>query len=203
YKFADFSSFILFGFGLILSILAFWKGYTSDDPYPGHSGKDKVLKDAQNQEAKLQDATKQRVNNCLVGHRNKVQGLSSQTGAMISMLCSSLTEVEHASRTLHANADAIQRDYHLDLDTYRQANLAIRGTQPPEYFKHSPEIAGVASSTRCEKTVEDIKSSLAALEALQGKHRDALNEKLNLLQEKSSEILTETYKAFLLSVEED
>ena len=203
YKFADFSSFLLFGFGLILSIFAFWKGYTSDDPYPGHSKRDIVLKNAQAFEAKTQDSIKQQVTVCLVSHRNKVQGLSSQTGAMISMLSSSLTQVEHASRTLHANALAIQRDYHLVLDSYRQSNLAVRGTQPPKYFKHAPEIAGAANSNLGESAVQRIKSSLAALETLQGKHRDALNEKLIDLQEKSSEILTATYKAFLVNVEED
>jgi hypothetical protein len=203
FHFGDLSSFLLFMTGLILSIIAFWKGYTSDDPYPGHSMRDRRLKAAREAETKRQDLMKQKLKDFLVAHRNHVQGLSGATGTMITMLSHRNSALGHAKRALESNVAAIERDYHLVLDSYRQANLAIRGTAPPDYFTEKPTIAGSVTIRAAAPVEQEMQTVLDLLEALQRQHRDDLNHKLNLLQVQMAEVLKTTYDDFLETVDRD
>lgn len=203
FRFGDMSSFLLFMIGLILSIVAFWKGYTSDDPYPGHSKRDRALKAAREAETKQQDLIKQNLKDFLVSHRNHVQGLSGQTGSMIAMLSNRAGGIGHAKRALETNGAAIERDYHLVLDAYRQANLAVRGTAPPEYFTEKPPVADKASAASADAVETEMRNVLDLLEQLQGQHRDELNRKLNELQAQTAVILKGTYDEFLEGVDRD
>lgn len=203
YKFSDFSSFILFTLGIILSVFAFWKGYTSDDPYPGHSRRDKALKRAKREEQEKQELVKQRVKDFLVNQRSRVQGFATQTGALISSLSSRVSALKSAESALLSNVQAIQREYSLVLDAYRQANLAVRGTEPPEYFNNFPDLTGGATATAAKSATQKLEETLQDLEALQGKHRDDLNAKLTSLQEQMAEVMTKMYDEFLISVEKD
>ncbi len=201
--FGDLASFLLFMTGLILSIIAFWKGYTSDDPYPGHSARDRVLKAAREAETKRQELVKQRLKDFLVAHRNHVQGLAGSTGTMITMISHRTSALGHAKRALETNATAVERDYHLVLDAYRQANLAIRGTVPPAYFTDKPDIASRVRTESAEPVEQEMKAILDLLEDLQRQHRDDLNGKLNQLQAQMAEILKTTYDEFLEGVDGD
>ena len=203
YTFGDLSSFILFMIGIILSIFAFWKGYTSDDPFPGYSRRDMALKRAKRAEEAKQELVKQKVRDFLTDHRNRVQGLSTQTGALISSLAHRLGQLNTAVSTLPANTQAVQRDYALVLDGYRQANLAIRGTEPPPYFKDVPNLVSNVTASAAEPAHARLKESLGDLESLQAKHRDDLNEKLIQLQSQMAQVMTQTYSEFLQGVESD
>ena len=203
FHFGDLSSFLLFMTGLILSIIAFWKGYTSDDPYPGHSARDRALKEAREAETRQQELAKQKLKDFLVSHRNHVQGLSGATGTMIAMLSHRTSALGHAKRALETNATAVERDYHLVLDAYRQANLAIRGTAPPEYFTDKPDVASRASIRSAGPVEKEMQAALDLLEQLQRQHRDDLNGKLNRLQVQMAEILKKTYDDFLEGVDRD
>jgi hypothetical protein len=203
FHFGDLSSFLLFMTGLILSIIAFWKGYTSDDPYPGHSLRDRALKAAREAETKRQDHIKQKLKDFLVAHRNHVQGLSGATGTLITMISHRTSALGHAKRTLETNAASVERDYHLVLDAYRQANLAVRGTAPPEYFTDMPDVAGKTSIAAAGPVEQEMQTVLDLLEQLQRQHRDDLNGKLNQLQVQMAEVLKTTYDDFLESVDRD
>lgn len=203
YRFGDLSSFILFMVGIFLSLFAFWKGYTSDDPFPGYSRRDRALKKAKREEQEKQELVKQRVRDFLINHRNRVQGFSTQTGAMVSSLSTRSSLVRSAESALPSNVQAIQRDYHLVLDAYRQANLAIRGTAPPAYFNDLPDLTGGVTAAAANGASEQIGATLVELESLQGQHRDALNAKLTSLQEQMAEVLTTTYDAFIAGVEKE
>jgi hypothetical protein len=201
FHFGDFASFLLFMTGFILSCLAFWKGYTSDDPYPGYSKRDRALKKARADENAAQALVKQRLKDLLLSHRNRVQGLAGQTGTLITMLSHRLGAVGHAQRALTANAAAIERDYHLLLDSYRQANLAVRGTEPPSYFTDLPNITTRVKTEAAAPAEAQLREVLGTVEAIQGQHRDDLNNKLNALQEQMSAILSTTYDRFIREVE--
>lgn len=203
FHFQDFSSFLLFMTGVALSFFAFWKGYTSDDPYPGYSNRDRALKAAKKEEAAVQGRVKQKLKDFLHAQRTHVQGLSGQTGTLIASLTRRLSEVEHAQRSALANATSIERDYHLVLDGYRQANLAIRGTEPPAYFADKPPTAHAINTDAAPATISEIKGVLIELEELQAKHRDELNEKQNQLQGHMAETLSISFDAFIRRVEED
>lgn len=203
YSFNDFSSFILFMLGIFLSIYAFWKGYTSDDPFPGYSRRDRALKRAKRDEGKKQDLVKQRIKDFLLGHRNRVQGFLTQTSSLISSLSSRSSRIKSAEGALPANVQAIQRDYHLVLDTYRHANLAIRGTAAPAYFKDLPDLSGAASVAAAAEANRQLAAALRELDDFQNQYRDALNAKLTELSEQMAELLTSTFDAFIVDVEKE
>lgn len=203
YHFTDLSSFILFMFGIILSGVAFWKGYTSDDPFPGYSRRDRALKLAKNNELVAQELAKQKIKDLLTSHRNRVQGLASQFATHISMLSNHLSATEDAASALEANTAAIQRDFHLVLDAYQQSNLAVRGTPPPPYFNKHPVITGKVDASSAGVATAKMKHSMAGLENLHEKYRLDLNAKLNALQLQMSKILSETYARFISEIEEE
>ncbi|WP_323810209.1 hypothetical protein [Sphingobium baderi] len=161
--FQDFSSFLLFMTGIALSMFAFWKGYTSDDPFPGYSKRDRALKAAKADEAAVQGRVKQKLKDFLHAQRTHVQGLAGQTGTLIAMLTRRLSEVEHSQRSAIANASSIERDYHLVLDGYRQANLAVRGTEPPTYFAEKPSTAQAINTDNAPISISEIRTILATL----------------------------------------
>lgn len=165
--------------------------------------RDRRLKEAREAETKRQDLVKQKLKDFLVTHRNHVQGLSGATGTMITMLSHRTSALGHAKRTLESNVAAVERDYHLVLDAYRQANLAIRGTAPPGYFTVQPDIAGKVSIQAAAPVEQEMQTVLDLLEALQRQHRDDLNGKLNQLQVQMAEVLKTTYDEFLESVDRD
>jgi hypothetical protein len=201
FHFLDLSSFLLFMTGIALSLLAFWKGYTSDDPHPGYSKLDKALKAAKAEEAAGQARVKQKIKDFLHGHRAHLQGLAGQTGTLIGMLSNSLSKVELAQRTALANAASIERDYHLVLDGYRQANLAIRGTEPPAYFAEKATTAGAIKTDAAPLLTAQIEELLKALDVLQRQHRDELNDKQNQLQAHMAETLSATFDAYIDKIE--
>jgi hypothetical protein len=198
----DFSSFLLFMIGLALSGFAFWKGYTSDDPYPGYSKRDRALKAAKAKEASVQARIKQKLRDFLHSRRTHVQGLAGQTGMLIALLSNRLSEAELAQRSAVASAASIQRDYHLVLDGYRQANLAVRGTEPPAYFADKPSTAASINVDAAPVLIDQIRQILSTLEALQAQYRDDLNEKQNRLQAHMAETLSATFDEYIRKIEE-
>lgn len=200
-QFGDLNSFLLFMTGIGLSIVAYWKGYTSDDPYPGHSHLDRRLKAAQTAETQLQDRVCQRLKEAMVGRRSHVQGLASQPVALVSLLHGQTNQVEHAERTLAANAGAVERDYHLVLDAYRQANLAVRGIEPPSYFGERPAVANKICPDAAEATLDVLKQTTVSVQEFQARYKEPLNAKLNALQERMTSILSDTFPKFLGDIE--
>lgn len=203
FHFGDFSSFLLFMTGIILSGIAFWKGYTSDDPYPGYSERDRRLKAAKASEDQAQEGSKQRLKDSLLSHRSRVQGLAAQPGSQIALLTRRIADVSHAKQGLISRAQAIERDHHLVLDSYRHANLAVRGTEPPEYFGRKPDLAGKINTNSAAPTEAQLRHALAEVEELQRTYRDDLNARLKQLQERTSQILSNTYEKYLEAVHRD
>lgn len=203
FQFKDLSSFLLFMTGVGLSIFAFWKGYTSDDPFPGYSKRDRALKAAKKAEDDLRFFVKQKIKDLLHSNRLHVQRLASETGALVMSVTRKIADTDLAQRSLLGNSTSIQRDYHLVLDSYRQANLAIRGTEPPAYFADKPEITGTVSTVSGQARIAELKVLLEKLESLQAQHRDELNAKINDLQSRAVKIMSSTFDEFIKSVESD
>jgi hypothetical protein len=201
--FGDLTSFLLFMTGIGLSLFAFWKGYTSDDPYPGHSRRDRRLKATQVIELALRDGIKQRLKDFLILKRNIVQSLISQSSSLVAMINTRVGQAGSAERTLEANGAAIERDYHLVLDAYRQSNLAVRGVEPPAYFAKRPKIVDCLNAVRAKPTVDELERECQSVKSFQERYQDELGAKLNDLQQRMATILSSTFDTFLANVEVD
>lgn len=136
----DFQSFILFGLGLLLSVLAFWKGLTSDDKYPGHSALDKASKADRAAERQALDEVSEKLKTFLRTKQTEMQSLLAETPLVIAEVVARSSELSQAGALYEAWQQAIARDFEMVLTTYRQANVAIRATEPPSYFSTIPTL---------------------------------------------------------------
>lgn len=201
--FGDLMSFILFGIGILLSLLAFYKGYTIDDRFPGHGKKDRAVKAARAIELKKQEGIRLRVKEFLIARRHELQALIHDPAQLVSNAGSRIADVERAHTTYGTQRSAIQRDLSFLLKSYRDANTAIRATPPPAYFSELPNLQIALE----EQAMADVLSRLGAVKAtgreLRDKYQDALNAKLNTLQHDAAKILNETFAEFVEGVERD
>jgi hypothetical protein len=201
--FGDLMSFILFGIGLLLSVLAFYKGYTIDDRFPGHGKKDRVVKAAREIELQKQEAIRQRVKEFLNARRHELQALIHEPAQLVSNAGSRIADVERAQTTYATQRSGIQRDFTFLLTSYRDANAAIRATPPPNYFADLPNLRITLDEVALRDVLDRLRGVQTAGRELRNKYQDALNAKLNALQHDSARILNETFAEFIGGVESD
>ena len=202
-RFLDLMSFILFGVGIILSLYAFYKGYTLDDKYPGHGQKDRKVKDARASEQALQEVLRQRLKSDLLQLRSKVQATATEPGQISSMLLKYASEIESARRQFLSQAQSVQRDFALVLNAYREANTAVRASPAPGYFENVPDLLSYISHSNATSILDELKQLQEEATQLREKYQESLNQKLRLLQDETSVVLTKRFSEFLKEVEEE
>ena len=79
---ADLTSFLLFGFGIFLSGLAFWKGYTYDDKYPEHGRLHRFLLSAREKEAQKISALRGEVTGVIHQYRGELNSALNEPGQL-------------------------------------------------------------------------------------------------------------------------
>lgn len=200
---ADLMSFVLFGIGLLLSGLAFWKGYTFDDRYPGHGKKDRAVKTARRIELEKQDLLRQKLKDFLHRRRGEVHAALNEPTQLIGRAASQYASLSGAQASLRAQAEAIQRDYRLVLDAYRQANAAVRGTPPPAYFSQFDDLSQRASTEAAVPVLDDLTKVQSELAALRDRIQPELSDKLRELSEDAAKVLNTTIADFILEVEKE
>lgn len=199
--FADMMSFILFIIGLLLSAFAFWKGYTVDDPVPGHSRRDKRLKKAIAAEEAKTEEVRLKLRNFLVERRTKLQSMRDEPTRLIARANSQRSNLSEAASSLKSQAAAIQRDYELVLDAYRQSNLAVRGIDPPSYFKHMPSVIDHVDTRAADPIDEELQETVHQLEEHRAATKDQLNDALNVLQNDMAKTMGAQFDKYIDGVE--
>jgi len=202
-NFLDIMSFLLFGIGIMLSIFAFYKGYTADDPVPEHSRKDRRLKAALAEEAQGRQLVRKKINEFSLDRRSRLQGLLSQPSTLAAHVNQAVANVEQAATQMKASVSEIQRDYLLVLDAYRQSNLAVRGINPPAYFSNKPSVIGSVDGSQADPVKKELAGLAKRLEAHREKYKDALNTALNTLQNDMAGILNNRFNVFIEDIEEE
>jgi hypothetical protein len=201
--FGDLMSFILFGVGVILSCIAFYKGYTFDDRYPGHGKKDRAVKAAKAAEMDSQSKLREQLKQFLQVRRRDVQALTREPTEIISVAGRQAAQLQQAYSTYNTQQDAIQRDFDLLLRTYRDANTAIRATEPPAYFSEIPTIKAQVDQATMTTVLSRLAGVSQAGTTLRDTYQEPLNRKLNDLQRDAATLLDTTFAAFVRSVEQD
>lgn len=200
-RIADLSSFVLFGIGMLISLFAFRKGYTIDDRYPGHGKLDRLVKELHEKEIALQEVLRQRVKNYLHHRRADAQAMLGEPAVLSGLAARRIADLSAGSTLLKNQTSAVQRDFSLVLNTYRSANTAIRATDPPEYFKHIPDLTARTDSTGAEQYIDQLKKVQESIQCHRETYQAALNAKLQALQADSAVALKETFSAFLHDVD--
>lgn len=199
----DLMSFILFGVGLILSAFAFYKGMTFEDKYPGHGPKDRDAKAALAAEHGQHDGLRAKVKDLVQRRRHALQAVINEPTQLASLAGSRLAALSHAQMDFSARQEAIQRDFDLLVRSYRNANTAVRGTPPPDYFARVSDLRIAPNGAFIKEVVESLTSVQKAAGLMHFQNQDALTQKLNTLQEDGARILNETVPAFVASAEKE
>jgi hypothetical protein len=198
--FQDHWSFLLFAIGILLSILAFYKGYTFDDRFPGHGRKTRVYRAALEAEAEQQDRVRQKVKELLHHRKAAVQAALHEPTTQVGMLARRIADLTHAQQELDAQSSAIQRDYQMVIEAYRHANTSVRAVDAPAYFKDVPTLSTRIDTSAATRVIADLNTVQEELKALGDQHREQLNAKLKALHEDSSTAMTDTVSAYLAEV---
>ncbi|WP_042876623.1 hypothetical protein [Cupriavidus necator] len=202
-RFQDHWSFILFGVGIVLSVWAFYKGYTLDDKYPGYGLKDRNYKAAIAAEHEQQGKVRQKAKELLHHRKAAVQAALHEPTTQVGMLARRIADLTHARQSLESQAGGIQRDYALVIEAYRHANAAVRALPAPAYFAEAPVLSTRIDGSASERVVSELATVQEELKALGEKHREPLNGKLKALQEDTAEILSNTMAAYLKDVQKE
>jgi hypothetical protein len=147
---SDLTSFILFFLGLGLSVLAFWKGSTFDDRYPGHGERDRRYEAALKEYEKQMDVVRLKV----IGEvQRRLTGMGAARGQLLQtkgQLDSIRLGLTTDLATLNTALKQLQRDFSIVLGSYRQNNVYIRPIPAPAYFAETPDIVGVYAEDGAE-----------------------------------------------------
>lgn len=200
---ADLSSFILFGLGIVLAGFAFYKGYTIDDKHPGYGKIDRLVKSLQLVEVQIQDLLRQKVKNFLHHRRADVQSALNEPSLITGIAVRRISELASAQALLRNQAATIQRDFSTVLGAYRNANAAVRATEPPSYFKEVPNLTDKVDGSAAAQYIEQLGKVQEEVKAFREKYQESLNLKLQKLQSDSASILSETFQDFIRETESE
>ena len=177
--FADLMSSVLFAFGFLLSCLAFYKGYTFDDRYPGHGPRDRAVRQAAEKEMALENTVRGELKNLAFEARRDVQKAQNKPGELVRRAGSRQTQLQVAKEALVRGERTINSDLELVLDAYRSANCAIRPTDAPAYFATFPKIDAKDLEQEFVGLLTRLQEVQTATRAIGERFQEQLSTKLN------------------------
>ena len=157
---ADFMSFILFGVGILLSVFAFYKGYTLDDPYPDYGAKSRAHLEALENEREATERMRDEVNHEFVRQRELIQRLSQEPRELAGVIARKRGDVGLLIKDVEHRIRAICKDCEQVLLAYRTTNRAIRQAPAPAFWDSLPELPFTSDASAAQALL----SELAALE---------------------------------------
>jgi hypothetical protein len=199
-QFHDITSFLLFGLGILLSLTAFYKGYTFDDKFPSHGAKDRAFKKALEEELRQQEQVRQKVKELLHQRKSAVQAALQEPAAQIGLLARRVADLTHARGALENQAAAVQRDYAMVTEAYRHANTAVRALPPPAYFKEPAVLTLKPDGSAADRVLAELKDVQDQLKTVAEQWREKLQDKLKELQNDSHNILNSLLSQFMAEV---
>lgn len=202
-RIADLMSFILFGIGLLLSCVAFYKGYTFDDKYPEHGKLDRALRTSLADEASRQNLVQEKLREFLHSRRASLQAVQQEPAQLINSAARKLSDLKAAQNNVTNQVGAIQRDYSLVLGNYRKANGGIRATDVPTYFQVIDDLSKDVSTDGAAPVISGLIQFQEDVKQLRESHKELLAQKLDEIQQNSATVLTKTFNVFLNEVEEE
>lgn len=197
--FSDFLSFVLFFIGFLLGVLAFYKGYTFDDAYPGYGEVDRHYREAEREFTELTEKARHELQEKLGGRRAALQSLQGAITHVIGRISTAETNLVSIKRLHESTLASIQRDYRLVLETYRMVNKSIRTTPIPDYFTDYPDVSEISDQSAQLASQELAKTKASAVDT-QSTYRDRLSMEIQNVTEQIAKALGEVFSEYLARV---
>jgi len=185
----DMNSFMLFAFGLILSGIAFWKGYSFDDKYPGHGRLHRILSEAENAEREELSQLRERIVSLLDQYRSKISLLLNEPTKLSGEATAKFSSLKTAIVNLKSHIKSIERDYKHVLGAYRSTNTAIRASAPPQYFQVIVPLSNGVVGEDAEPILIELQNIQSEISDVKVGYQNPLNQKLEEVKARSGVIL--------------
>ena len=153
---SDFMSFLLFGLGILLSIFAFYKGYTFDDKFPGYGDKDRRFRKHLEAEREHVESARLTVSEAIARQRERAQMLGREPQELSIQIARLKGDVGLAKSGLEHQFKAIRRDFEHVLKAYRDANIAIRQSPPPVHWGQLPDLPTRLDTSAADRLLEQV-----------------------------------------------
>jgi len=171
----SFEGYILFVIGIGAAILAAIKGYTSDDPYPGHGTADRKFRGATEKLGnfiskeinEIKDLSKEILNE----YKKQLKDLKQESIQLINIKDNG----NEALSIYSNNLEIINTALNGHLRKYRAANIAVRTDPTPQYFNNYPNyITNTNDANRNwrEHIVTGVNSFTENLEILENRNEE-------------------------------
>ena len=187
----DFKSWLFMMMGLIFSAAALIDGWKWDDPYPGYGPRDRQHKKLVNDYGRLYQRLTQDLVKLVEDCKAEIDEIAERASQHKQELITIQLRGNDLREKLQRYYDQLEKDGQYLLQVYRQANLAARSSDPPEYFKTTFTIEESErpipdASTIGELDTESLKNvTRRARQLIEKTHRELLDvyETINQLTE--------------------
>ncbi len=195
----SFHGFMLFIVGIVAAILAFIKGYTSDDPYPGYGNVDRRFKHAKGEYEEFESKEINKIQDIVKELIGQYEIKLKEGKKEIIDLKDSVSKGNDALQIFANKAEAINEKLNEFLKRYREANSSVRTDPPPEYFSEYPHYFAVSTDGFTEFTniidnkIMDLKEGT---EILESKNNSFKQEVLDILADEIKNLETRFRKLY-------
>ena len=194
----DFMSFVLFFVGFGCSVVAFWKGYTFDDKYPGHGEYDRLHKAKEKTFVDIKDNIFQEAVSGVTQTAQEVEALRARILSEQHQAAALKAQVSAAKTSFVSSVKTIQGELNLVLDTYRAANRATRATTAPGYFGEQVSVVPDSDgSDRLGPLLEKIEVASTQAKVLAETHGRVLGERLLRIQQQTNALVEHEFQKHL------
>lgn len=139
--FVDFQAPVMLAVGVLFSLIAFYKGYSIDDPYPDYGRQSRLRDDC---EITYTDTAKQ-LSDELNERRDEIKDVLNRVANELDFRKADYRSILSTAKRLNEKYKAHER--HLGsvlatlIERYRTANRKGRNTPEPKYFQKSPTLS--------------------------------------------------------------
>lgn len=130
----SFESWVLAGLGSLIAIVAAWKAYHIDDPYPGYGSECRRCKRAHDDLEEIHDNAHKNLNEIEEKTNEKLGSACEESTDWVNEELDVSSELKRLQEQFQAFLDGCNQNVNHLLTIYRNANLARRGEPSPAYF---------------------------------------------------------------------
>lgn len=155
----SFDSIMLFSAGIVAALLGLFKGYTSDDPYPGYGKEHRRYRDIEEDVAEQVRLARARSSAPIEAFQKECDALEDKAEGQIE----ELQRLKVVSEKILANYDTrrkgLEDECARHLRHYQEKNMEVRTSKPPSYFGQFPTLADRLDRSQVNGLTERIESA--------------------------------------------
>ncbi|MGD9161247.1 MAG: hypothetical protein PVG39_22730 [Desulfobacteraceae bacterium] len=189
----NFEAWNLLIIGMLFVFVAILKGYKSDDVYPGFGEVHRNYKNASNHRGKKVEAMKsinRIIDDCTMQAKSYIQNVNQKIKSYKDLIFQSEEVITNFAKEVSMAENACNNM----LWEYRNANVRVRSTKPPQYFSQKHSFKNYLLEAVFTKERTNINRIESHLNAIQNDEEQKLSASLSAINEKALEDITRLFE---------